>query len=73
MRFHDHGRVFHLQEPLARPLERRIDSLNEAYDGIRVDLAACPDVYRRDFWSVDRLHPSELGHRRLAGEFARQG
>src|SRR6266508_2036516 len=27
------------------------------YGGIRVDLAACPDVYRREFWSVDRLHP----------------
>ena len=78
VRFHDHGRVFHLPKPLARPLRRRIESLNAAYDevvarygGIRVDLAACPDVYQREFWSVDRLHPSELGHRRLAGEFAR--
>ena len=26
----------------------------------------------RDFFSVDRLHPSELGHRHLAAAFARQ-
>ena len=78
VRFHDHSRVFHLPKPLGRPLRRRIDLLNEAYDevvatygGIQVDLAACPEIYGRDFWSVDRLHPSELGHRRLACEFAR--
>ena len=36
----------------------------------RVDLAATPAVLVRDFWSVDRLHPSELGHRALARAYA---
>jgi hypothetical protein len=31
---------------------------------------AIPGGYERDAWSVDRLHPSELGHRLLAGGVA---
>ena len=77
VRFHDHGQVFGLPGWLRRPLWRRIELVNAAYDqvqdrygGIRVDLDDCPDVYRREFWSVDRLHPGERGHRRLARTFA---
>ena len=77
VRYHDHARVFHLPGTLGRPLRARIDFLNQVYDeiherygGLRVDLAAQPGIYDREFWSVDRLHPSELGHRALAHEFS---
>jgi lysophospholipase L1-like esterase len=77
VRFHDHTRVFRLPGLVARPLRSRLDCLNDVYDeiqerygSIRVDLGAHPGVYDREFWSVDRLHPSELGHRALAHEFA---
>ena len=76
-RFHDHGAVFGLPGVLRRPLHTRIQVVNEAYDevqatygGHRVDLAARPDVLERGFWAVDRLHPSELGHRALARAYA---
>jgi lysophospholipase L1-like esterase len=76
-RFHDHSRVFRLPGFLARPLRARIEQLNAVYDeihqlygGVQVDLASHPGVYDREFWSADRLHPSELGHRVLADEFA---
>lgn len=76
-RFHDHTKLFRLPGILARPVRQRIDRLNAAYDeihdrfgGILVDLAGHPGIYEREFWSVDRLHPSELGHRALADEFA---
>jgi lysophospholipase L1-like esterase len=76
-RFHDHGRVFGLPGVLRRPLFRRIEFLNDVYreiratyGGIQVDLAEHPQVWSREFWSVDRLHPSELGHRMLARVFA---
>jgi len=76
-RFHDHGEVFGLPRMLRRPLWRRIEVVNDAFDaahrrygGLRVDLTAEPVVYQREFWSVDRLHPGELGHRRLAAAFA---
>lgn len=75
-RFHDHGAVLGLPGILRRPLWRRIEAVNAAYDdihraygGIRIDLAHRPEVAVREFWSIDRLHPSELGHRRLAHEF----
>ena len=79
-RFHDHGAVLGLPGVLRRPLNARIEVVNAVYDevharfgGHRVDLegmAARLDVYDRAFWSVDRLHPSELGHRALARGYA---
>jgi lysophospholipase L1-like esterase len=76
-RFHDHGRVFGLPGVLRRPLAARIEAVNRIYDevhatygGLRVDLATFPEVLDRSFWSVDRLHPSELGHRLFARHFA---
>jgi lysophospholipase L1-like esterase len=78
-RFHDHGRVFRLPGFLARPLRGRIEEVNaiyadlhERFGGVQVDLAAHPGVYDPEFWTVDRLHPSELGHRALAHEYAEQ-
>jgi lysophospholipase L1-like esterase len=78
VRFHDHSRVFRLPRVLARPMQQRIATLNDVYDeiaatygGIHLDLSACATAYQREFWSVDRLHPSELGHRFLANEFGR--
>jgi lysophospholipase L1-like esterase len=77
--FHDHARVFGLPRFLARPLSERIEQLNEIYeeirlhyDSIHVDLRQEPAVYRRASWTIDRLHPSEIGHRLLALRFAEQ-
>jgi lysophospholipase L1-like esterase len=77
VRFHDHTRVLPLPRFIAIPMRVRIEELNTIYDeihsrfgGLRVDLAGHPGILDRDFWSVDRLHPSELGHRCLAEEFA---
>ncbi|PRY40781.1 anti-sigma factor antagonist [Umezawaea tangerina] len=77
VRFHDHSRVFRLPGPLRRALSDRIASLNAVVDTVVerhgigcVDLDRLPGAYDPSTWSVDRLHPSELGHRRLAREFA---
>ena len=77
VRFHDHGEVLGLPGFLRRPMARRIDELNGVYDevertfgGLRLDLVGRPEVRARAFWSVDRLHPSELGHRSLARQFS---
>ena len=78
-RFHDHGAVLGLPTFLRRALGRRIDALNEvwddvhaAYGGLRLDLAGCPGVTDRASWSVDRMHPSERGHRLLARTWAQR-
>lgn len=77
-RYHDHTRVFRLPAPLQRVLLRRITDLNAVVDavvaehtGVSVlDLHVLPGGYDRVAWSVDRLHPSELGHRLLAAGLA---
>lgn len=77
VRYHDHTRVFRLPATLRRALQRRIVQLNAVMDELAMadgvallDLDALPGAYDRTAWAVDRLHPSELGHRMLAGGFA---
>lgn len=73
LRFHDHGELLGLPRFLARPLGARIEHVNRVYDelheeygGLRLDLAGRPELHQRECWSVDRFHPSEIGHRALA-------
>ncbi|HEY4454429.1 MAG TPA: SGNH/GDSL hydrolase family protein [Pseudonocardiaceae bacterium] len=77
IRYHDHGQVFHLPAALHRVLLARINELNSMFDVVArrhntpvVDLAQQPGIYAKSAWAVDRLHPSELGHRILAKAFA---
>jgi lysophospholipase L1-like esterase len=77
LRFHDQGAVLGLPGVLRRPLAARIARVNEVYDeihagygGIQVDLTLRPEILTRPHWSIDRMHPSERGHRALATEFA---
>lgn len=79
VRYHDHTRVFRLPAPLRRALYRRIVALNAVIDAVAatdpaaigvLDLDLLPGGYERSAWSVDRLHPSERGHRMLAAGFA---
>ncbi|GAA1336846.1 SGNH/GDSL hydrolase family protein [Catellatospora bangladeshensis] len=77
VRFHDHGRVFRLPGALRRALTARIGELNRVIDAVVrrhrvgcVDLDLMEGAYCLRTWAVDRLHPSELGHRRLARAFA---
>lgn len=79
VRFHDHTRVFRLPGRLARALRARIGQLNAVTDAVAaahpvgvgvLDLDRLPGGYERGSWSVDRLHPSELGHRRVAAGLA---
>ena len=79
LRYHDHTRVFRLPGPLRRALRRRIAALNGVIDAVAaadpsgvdvLDLDALPGAYERSAWAVDRLHPSERGHRMLAAGFS---
>ena len=65
--------MFGLPKTLARPLARRMRAVNEAVDEIalqygtvHLDATRDPATYERRYWSVDRLHPNERGHRRIA-------
>ncbi|MER0244673.1 SGNH/GDSL hydrolase family protein [Streptomyces sp. HSW2009] len=72
----DPGRALGLPRPLAAPLTRRMRALNTVihvlarrYGAVHVHLAGGTWAAERAARSVDRLHPSELGHRLLAREF----
>lgn len=76
MRLPDPGRMFGLPGALARPLARRISAVNAAVDAVaerfgtvHFDAAGHPQTYDRRMWSVDRLHPSERGHRLIARSY----
>ena len=76
-RLPDPGRMFGLPRALAKPLARRIRAVNAVadevaarYGTVHFDAAGHPSTYDRRMWSVDRLHPSERGHRLLAANFA---
>jgi lysophospholipase L1-like esterase len=79
VRYHDHTQVFRLPPPLRRALRRRITELNGVVDAVAaadpagtgvLDLDALPGGYERAAWAVDRLHPSERGHRIVAAGLA---
>lgn len=78
VRYHDHSRVLRLPSPLARALRARIALVNAAVDAVAatdrdgiavLDLDRLPGGYGAEAWAIDRLHPSELGHRILAAGF----
>jgi len=76
MRLPDPGRMFGLPKSLAKPLARRMRAVNEAVDEValrygtlHLDAARDPATYERRYWSVDRLHPNERGHRLIACRF----
>ncbi len=76
MRLPDPGQMFGLPGALARPLARRMRAVNTAVDEValryrtvHLDAARDPATYERRYWSVDRLHPNERGHRLTACRF----
>jgi lysophospholipase L1-like esterase len=76
MRLPDPGQMFGLPRSLGRPLARRMHAVNEAvdevarrYGTVHMDATRDPASYERRYWSVDRLHPNERGHRRIACHF----
>jgi len=76
MRLPDPGRMLHLPDVLARPLAKRahllndvIDQMAERFGTLTYDAAGDPFVYDPPMWAVDRLHPSERGHRLIARRF----
>lgn len=77
IRYHDHAAQVGLPGRIQRVLSERLGQVNTAYDevhaaygGLRLDLDDHPEVRDPACYSVDRLHPSETGHRALARAYA---
>ena len=76
MRLPDPGQMLRLPGALARPLARRAHQVNavmdvvaERFGTVHFDAAGDAEVYDPRMWAVDRLHPSERGHRLIARRF----
>jgi hypothetical protein len=61
---------------LARPLAKRAHQVNDVMDAVaerfgtlHFDAAGDEEAYDPRMWAVDRLHPSERGHRLIARRF----
>ncbi|MFD6280211.1 SGNH/GDSL hydrolase family protein [Streptomyces sp. NPDC060209] len=74
----DPGTALGLPGPLRRPLARRqqavnavVHALSARYDSVHLHASDRTWTEDRSLWSVDRLHPAERGHRRLAAGFHR--
>jgi lysophospholipase L1-like esterase len=79
MRLPDPGKMLGLPGALARPLARRahlvnsvMDSLSRRFGTLHFDAANDTEVFDPRMWAVDRLHPSERGHRLIARRFHAQ-
>jgi len=76
MRMPDPGQMLGLPGAMARPLARRMQQVNAVMDRLAerfgtLHYDAAEDAEARDprMWAVDRLHPSERGHRLIACRF----
>jgi lysophospholipase L1-like esterase len=76
MRLPDPGRMLNVPGMFARPLAKRAHLINEVMDGVaerfgtlHFDAAGDAETYDPRMWAVDRLHPSERGHRLIARRF----
>jgi lysophospholipase L1-like esterase len=76
MRLPDPGKMLGMPGLLARPLARRAHQINEVMDEVaerfgtlHFDATSDEDAFDPQMWAVDRLHPSERGHRLIARRF----
>ncbi len=76
LRLPDPGKMLGVPDVLARPLARRAHEINLVMDDVagrfgtlHFDAAGDAASYDPDMWAVDRLHPSERGHRYIARRF----
>jgi hypothetical protein len=49
-----------------------MDAVAERFGTVHFDAARDPEVFDPEMWAVDRLHPSERGHRLIARRFHQQ-
>jgi hypothetical protein len=52
-----------------RAVNAVVDEVARRHGTLHLDAARDPATYERRYWSVDRLHPNERGHRLIACRF----
>ena len=77
LQLHDPTQIVPMPKLLQKICRRRVDAVNSItqrlgarFNSIVVSAGELEDVYARDKWHVDRMHPSRYGHQFLADAFA---
>lgn len=76
LELHDPNKLLKLPKTLAGILERRITMVNAMTRAVAQEFSTkllqtrtISDIYSKDMWHVDRMHPSKKGHQYLAKSF----
>lgn len=73
---HDPTRIVPMPKLLANVLDRRVRSVNAVttavareFSAVLLDTRKIVGIYNLSNWHIDRMHPSKIGHQRIAFEF----
>lgn len=76
LELHDPTKIVPMPRLVARVCRRRVNAVNHItrklahrYSCILLETRSLPDIYDRNKWHVDRMHPSRIGHQFIADSF----
>lgn len=76
LQLHEPTQIAPLPKTLGVVINRRINSVNAVVSAVGAEFGAyilsareIPNIYERNRWHVDRMHPSKFGHQILAQNF----
>jgi len=77
LELHDPTEIVPMPRLVARVCRRRVNAVNRItrklahrYSAVLLPTRSLENIYARDKWHVDRMHPSRLGHQFIADNFA---
>ena len=76
LELHDPTEIVPMPFLIARICRRRVNEVNnitrklsKKYGAVLLETRSLPDIYDRNKWHVDRMHPSRIGHHFIADNF----
>ena len=77
LELHDPTEIVPMPKLVARVCRRRVNAVNRItrklahrYSAVLLPTRSLENIYAREKWHVDRMHPSRLGHQFIADNFA---
>lgn len=78
LELHDPTKIVPMPYLIARICRRRVSAVNSAtralsqkFGAILMETRSLENIYAREKWHVDRMHPSKLGHQFIASQYAK--
>lgn len=78
LELHDPTKIVPMPYLIARICRRRVSAVNAAtrelaktFGAVLLETRSQENIYAREKWHVDRMHPSKLGHQFIASQYAK--